>query len=329
MTFEREPRTVDDGIPHRPRSTILRLSFLLLLIGLLPSACLDRREITLALLGDLNLARGVEPQADSLDYLLPELSSADLALANLESPLANISPDGQTGPGYNLCSPAQRAELLPVWGLDMLALANNHRLDCGPEGDHETLSIVSRQGLTPIGPGMQAVYTRIDGLELALLAFDDVSTRLDGEAAARSIRSAWETGALVIVSVHWGTEYQGGASERQQELAQKFSRAGAALIWGHHPHVLQPAEWIEARPGEGSPPQPASRTLVLYSLGNALFDQGGLADTRRSALVLVTLGLDGVQAVQAVPFEIDVVGNRLVAPQAETAEKIRSRLNLP
>jgi poly-gamma-glutamate capsule biosynthesis protein CapA/YwtB (metallophosphatase superfamily) len=84
--------------------------------------------------------------------------------------------------------------------------------------------------------------------------------------------------------------------------------------------VLQPAAWIETTQG---------KTLVLYSLGNALFDQGGLADTRRSALVMVTLDADGVTSVRIVPFEIDVVHSRVVQPDAETVEKIQDRLNLP
>jgi hypothetical protein len=68
---------------------------------------------------------------------------------------------------------------------------------------------------------------------------------------------------------------------------------------------------------------------VLYSLGNALFDQPGLADTRQSALVLVTLDTRGVQSARAVPFVIDVPVSRLVAPDAETAKQIHLNLGLP
>ncbi|MDP2993780.1 MAG: CapA family protein, partial [Anaerolineales bacterium] len=157
-------------------------------------------------------------------------------------------------------------------------------------------------------------------LQLAFLAFEDVALPLDTNAAVQAIRSARATGAVVIVSIHWGAEYQGGASDRQKSLALQFAVAGAALIWGHHPHVLQPAEWIETVQG---------KTFVLYSLGNALFDQGGLADTRRSALVVVTLDADGVTSVRIVPFEIDVANSRVVQPDTETVEKIQDRLNLP
>ncbi len=167
---------------------------------------------------------------------------------------------------------------------------------------------------------MEPVYREVNGVQLAFLAFDDISSPLDENAAVQAIRSARLNSALVIVSVHWGAEYQGGASDRQKFLAQEFAKAGAALIWGHHPHVLQPAEWIETA---------HSKTFVLYSLGNALFDQGGLEDTRRSALVVVTLNADGVTGVRAVPFEIDILNSRVVQPDAETAEQIQESLDIP
>jgi poly-gamma-glutamate synthesis protein (capsule biosynthesis protein) len=179
----------------------------------------------------------------------------------------------------------------------------------------------------------EPVYRTKNGLRLAFLAFDDISTPLDVKAAAQIIREAHDTGALVIVSIHWGVEYQGGASEHQQQLAQQFVNAGAILIWGHHPHVLQSAEWIQ--PPAGSPPSPPPQskpvggsTLVLYSLGNAMFDQGGLADTRQSALVLVELGENGVRSVHAIPFEIDIQHSRVQAADNQVAQAILEQMGL-
>lgn len=319
MKMDRRPQTVDGDRNHRPRSIFNRLSatFCLLFISL--AACQPKTTtVTLALLGDLMLGRGVDPKPDSLAYLTPDLSAADLALANLESPLAPILPESDST--YNLCASSVRANLLPAWGFDLLSLANNHSFDCGPDGPVETRSALEAVGINSIGPGLEPVYREVNGLQLAFLAFEDVALPLDTNAAVQAIRSARATRAVVIVSVHWGAEYQGGASDRQKFLAQEFAEAGAALIWGHHPHVLQPAAWIETTQG---------KTLVLYSLGNALFDQGGLDDTRRSALVVVMLDADGVTSVSNVPFVIDVVNSRVVQPDAGTVEKIQDRLNLP
>jgi len=307
------------GIVHRLAATVFFLFFSL-------AGCQSRHTVTLALLGDLMLGRSVDPKLDSLAYLTPDLSTADLALANLESPFAPILPASDST--YNLCALSVRAGLLHAWSFDLLSLANNHSLDCGPDGPAGTRSALQAVGITSIGPGMQPIYRELNGLHLAFLAFDDISSPLDENAAVQSIRSARLTGALVVVSIHWGAEYQGGASDRQKSLANQFAAAGAALVWGHHPHVLQPAEWIGSQPCEDLEPSQGC-TLVLYSLGNALFDQGGLDDTRRSALVVVTLDADGLTGIRTVPFEINVVNSRIVQPDAGIAEKIQERLNLP
>jgi poly-gamma-glutamate synthesis protein (capsule biosynthesis protein) len=290
----------------------------------------------LAFLGDVMLGRGVTPGEDSLAYLTPYLQAADLALANLESPLAIDSRQNlqlSTFQPYNLCAPPERVRFLAEAGLDLLSLANNHSLDCGEEGLAATRSTLHAAGLTALGSAGEPVYRTINGLRLAFLAFEDVSAPLDGEAAAQLIRGAHDTGALVIVSIHWGMEYQGGPSERQCQLAQQFVDAGAVLIWGHHPHVLQPAEWMQPPAGSApsSPPQgkPAGGSaLVLYSLGNALFDQGGLADTRQSALVLVELDENGVRSAHVIPFEIDIQHSRVQAADEQVAQEILEHLKL-
>ncbi|HEY5270419.1 MAG TPA: CapA family protein [Anaerolineales bacterium] len=322
--MDRRPQTVDDGPYHHTWSIVHRLAVTVFLLIFTLAGCQSRHTITLALLGDLMLGRGMDPKPDSLAYLAPNLSAADLALANLESPLAPVLPASAST--YSLCASSVRADLLPAWGIDLLSLANNHSFDCGPGGPARTRSALQAAGITSIGPGMEPVYREVNGLQLAFLAFEDISSSLDENAAVQAIRSARATGALVVVSIHWGAEYQGGASDRQKSLAQEFAEAGAALIWGHHPHVLQPVEWIQ--PPAGSEPAGGS-TLVLYSLGNALFDQGGLDDTRRSALVMVTLDANGVTSIRIVPFEIDVVNSRVVQADAGTVEKIQDRLNLP
>ena len=296
----------------------LRLAVLLIAVLLFTGCQPKSPAVSIALLGDLMLGRGTDPKPDSLAILAPYLSSSDLVLANLESPLA-FDPPVQSS-AFNLCASASRAKLLAGWGFDLLSIANNHRYDCSPQGPAATTSALESVGITPIGPGMDPVRRVVNGLHLALLAFDDVSSALDESSALQAIRSERASGALVIVSVHWGMEYQGGASDRQRSLAEQFVNAGALLVWGHHPHVLQPAEWIET---------PRGKALILYSLGNTLFDQGGLSETRRSALAVVTLNAQGVTRVWAVPFVIEVGESRLFVPDAQTAKQIRENIQIP
>jgi poly-gamma-glutamate synthesis protein (capsule biosynthesis protein) len=321
MTFKKRKQKKDCGGALRHPQSIFCIFFLIFLVSCQPSPA----TVTLVLLGDLMLGRGVQPAENSLTYLAPELQSADLAIANLESPLTYHAPSAGPSSGYNLCAQAPSAKWLAAWGLDLVALANNHRYDCGPEGSVETASLLSNLGLGAIGPGPEPLMRQVNGLKLAFFSFDDVLSPLDGAAAASLIHSARAEGALVIVSVHWGLEYQGGASERQKSLAQQFAQAGAALVIGTHPHVLQPAEWIKP----GTRGTVSRDTLVLYSLGNALFDQPGLPDTRQSALVLVKLDAGGVSSAHAVPFIIDVPHSRVVAPDEQSSHQILNRLHLP
>jgi poly-gamma-glutamate capsule biosynthesis protein CapA/YwtB (metallophosphatase superfamily) len=310
-------RKMDCGGALRHPQSIFRI---LTLLCLLVSCSASRPTVRLALLGDLMLGRGVQAAPDSLAYLAPELEAADISFANLESPLAEAPPATGTGKGYNLCAPSGRVELLSAWGLDLLSIVNNHRFDCGPDGPTETADILRAADIHPVASGLDIIYSEINRLKLAFLAFEDVTAPLDEKAARQEILQARQYGALVIVSIHWGVEYQAGPTARQKALAQQFAQAGAALVVGTHPHVLQPAEWIETQQG---------KTLVLYSLGNALFDQPGLPDTRQSALVVVTLDADGVQSVRLVPFVIDVPLSRLQAPDAQAEQQIHERIQLP
>jgi poly-gamma-glutamate synthesis protein (capsule biosynthesis protein) len=261
-------------------------------------------SVTLALLGDVMLGRDIHPGAETFAYLEPFLTSADLVLANLESPLTTAPV--QTKSPYALCARPENVKYLADAGFDLLALANNHHLDCGPAGLIETQRTLTDAGLGFIGPDPEPVYRSINGIRLASLAFDAIG-KFDLEAAVRAVQSARESGALVVVSMHWGMEYQAGAATGQKRIAQALGDAGAVLIWGHHPHVLQPTEWIND-----------GKTLLFYSLGNTLFDQYGLEATRRSALVFVILDSKGIREFSVVPFLIDYRNSRVVkAGQAD------------
>jgi poly-gamma-glutamate synthesis protein (capsule biosynthesis protein) len=297
------------------------------LIGLLLLAALagqpQSRTVTLALLGDVMLGRGVaEAHAggdweSALQALRPCLAGADLALANLESPLT-AAP--LLGPGFDLRAPPEAARALSAAGLDVVSVVNNHALDAGVQGVTDTHLALAREGLAPIVPG-RAAWRTVNGLPVAFLAFEDVTRPLDVEAAAAAVSNARRAGGVVIVSVHWGGEYRVGPTERQRFVVQRLADAGASVIWGHHPHVLQPLAW-EQGAGRSHP------ALVAYSLGNALFDQVAPPEARRGAMLLVTLNRRGAQAVSVVPFEIDVRRGRLRLAGEAAATAVGARLGV-
>ncbi|HLO27812.1 MAG TPA: CapA family protein [Anaerolineales bacterium] len=265
-------------------------------------------SVTVALLGDVMLGRAIHPSSETFRYLKPFLASADIVLANLESPLTNAPAEAESG--YMLCAPPGRVKYLAEAGFDLMTLSNNHNLDCGARGLIETQSTLTSAGLGFIGPAPEPVYRVIHGIKLAFLAFD-ATTEFHNQTALQAIRTAREKGFIVVTSIHWGAEYQAGASLDQEQVAVQLAGAGTAVIWGHHPHVLQQAEWIHD-----------GKTLVLYSLGNALFDQYGLENTRQSALVLVTVTANGVQGFKVIPFLIDVRNSRIVEADEGNAAAI-------
>jgi poly-gamma-glutamate synthesis protein (capsule biosynthesis protein) len=266
----------------------------------------ESTPVTLALVGDLMLGRGVSSAIESQDAaeifagLSPWLSSADIAFGNLESPVSADLP--AAGGPYNLCAQPEGLKVLRAAGFDLLSTANNHSRDCldSEDGQHAESSSsrwISSAGMNAVNDPHEAVEVNVRGLRLAFLAADDVSMPADMAALKGAVSKARDSGDFVVVSMHWGMEYQAGQSRRQTRLAGELADAGAGLIVGHHPHVTQPVECIYGKGRE----QP---TVVFYSLGNALFDQHSLAGTRRGWLAYVKAFSNGAIDFSIIPFEI-------------------------
>jgi len=164
-----------------------------------------------------------------------------------------------------------------------------------------------------IGPQAQVVLRRVQGQRLAFLAFEDVTAPLDLAKLKQAVERARREADWVIVSMHWGGEYRPAPDARQGQLAQALADAGADVVWGQHPHVLQRLDWVQ---GVGR----SRLTLVIYSLGNALFDQVEPPGGRRGALLLLRFGANRIESIQALPFLIDpFYGQVFVADQADAA----------
>jgi poly-gamma-glutamate synthesis protein (capsule biosynthesis protein) len=281
-------------------------------------------EIRLAFLGDLMLGRGVAAAqaVNSLSgpVLVKDLSGADLVFGNLESPLTTLPLLDPAG--YDLRASPATASALAAGGLDVLSLANNHSLDSGPAGLADTRAALNAAGLQGIASGDPPVRMEINGIKLVVLAYEAVSRPLNLESVEADVRKEKTSGAVVIVSLHWGGEFRPAADPAQRSAARVLAKAGADLIWGHHPHVLQPVEWLER-------PEPYHPTLVFYSLGNALFDQVSPPDARWGALLIASLDAHGVRVLELRPFEIDLWSGGLQDAKPETAAKIRARLHIP
>ena len=126
---------------------------------------------------------------------------------------------------------------------------------------------------------------------------------------------------MLIVSLHWGVEYMGEPTQLQRDQAKQLADAGVDVLWGHHPHVLQPAEWVEAEDG-------THRMLTLFSLGNLLTDQTMTYETRHSAIIQLQFKRGEISQLSFQPLVLIQKNGRLglASPGEEEISQISRRL---
>lgn len=278
-------------------------------------------QIQLMAVGDVMLARSIgervvrDGPGGVFAGVESVLSSADLLVANLE---CAISERGVPQPkAYTFRAPPAAADALASVGVDLVSLANNHALDYGAEGLFDTLQLLAERQIVAAGAGQNAAAARApvvierNGLRVAFLAYVDVpvesrsgfdtrswtatdSTPGVAWANADDIRAdvavARSQADLVVVLMHFGWEGRTEPNDTQRAQSHAAIDAGAALVLGSHPHVLQPVEQY----GSG---------LIVYSLGNFVFD-GFEGVANQTAIFRATLTAGGVADYELVPVHV-------------------------
>ena len=244
-----------------------------------PPPAAPSRQISLIAAGDIQLDRGVERGFSTADmYVMFEgvraqLRAADIAVANLESLIARGGRRKRGGIAFR-AHPNTVLSLVDS-GFDALSIANNHADDYGPQALLETSRRLREAGIVSLGVSeieearpVHRILVR-NGTRVALLGFTvftmghaQVPPNVEGvrEQMADDIRRARADADTVVVSFHWGDEYQREPNIWQQTLGRTAVDAGADLVVGHHPHVYQGVEVYRGR-------------AIVHSLGNFLFDQ--------------------------------------------------------
>ena len=275
--------------------------------------------VDLRVVGDIMLARGVEPliRRQPPGWLFGAtagLLRGDIVAGNLESPFATARRPDRLRPGpYRLAAdPALVDRLAPFTAL---SLANNHALDAGVKGLADAERVLRAAGVAPLGIRGGSCLADPAGTPAAaverahLLAYNAVPDPQDRPDEALGCSRAWlddqaleEVAALrassrkpIIVLVHWGGEYEPEPDARQRAWARRLVAAGADLIVGSHPHVVQPSEMLDVD---------GRRGFVAYSLGNFVFDQTDRKATSRSLVLRAWLQDGGVAAVAVAPVAI-------------------------
>jgi poly-gamma-glutamate capsule biosynthesis protein CapA/YwtB (metallophosphatase superfamily) len=271
--------------------------------------------------GDVMFARDVRRQIlAAQDYALPFrkvaplMAGSDIAFVNLESPFSDRGPyfDG----GLIFHAEPKTISGMQLAKIAVVSTANNHARDCGPHGVEFTVSWLRSHGMAAVGSGLNADQAHMGavlarhGVRFGFLGYTydqsngnwkDIDSRVaiaDVDVMKSDVATLRKRADVVIVSMHHGIEYVPQPSKAQVEFAHAAIDAGATLVVGHHPHVMEPTEQYHG--GE-----------IIYSLGNFVFDQYQRTATQHGEIVQVSFVGRRILATHTMPVLITKSGPEL------------------
>ncbi len=252
-------------------------------------------EISIGAIGDLLIHNRVYEDAateDGYDFtpmfepVTSYLQGPTITIANQETVIGGEDIGLSSYPRFN--SPYALADAIQQSGVDLVTMANNHILDRGETAIQNAIRYYEKIGMEYTGSfksredrNQIRVIETDEGISVAFLSYtygtngiptpagkDYLVNRMDWEQIKQDVQKAEKLADVTVLSYHFGSEYERFASSEQKQLAQYAANMGVEVVIGHHPHVLQPLEWLEGKDG--------NQTLVAYSLGNFLSGQNTL-----------------------------------------------------
>lgn len=227
--------------------------------------------------GERHIGTAAQAGVNPLRNLAPVFADADVSIINLETAVGVLgAPEPKT---YTFQAPPELLDRVAESGVDVVSLANNHALDYGVTALFETIDNARARGLAVVGAGRDAAEAYapaiidVDGVRVGVVGLSRVlsphwhagpnrpgiASAYDDGAAVAAVRAAAEAAEVVVVAIHWGAEYTDCPDPHQRRLARLLVDAGADVIAGHHPHVLQ---GIDTRRDDA---------VVAMSLGNTVW----------------------------------------------------------
>ena len=270
-----ERSTITDSSPSRENDPVVKLAFV----------------------GDILLGSTVQTYLDQHGYDYPYedvaeiLGQADWAMGNLETPVTE--GDTPEDKKFVYKSSPEAMPSLKQAGIDMVNLANNHVLDYGIPGLMDTFAHLDDTGIERVGAGRditEAYEPKIvekNGIRMAFLGFSRVIPEVEWKATryqagvadtyeyerpVQAIRQAEEEADIVVVFAHWGDDQEDRPNDHQKEMAHRYIDAGADLVVGSHPQVLQSIEYYKGK-------------WIAYSLGNFIFTTNENPETWESVVL--------------------------------------------
>ncbi|MFT9368894.1 MAG: CapA family protein [Paenibacillus polymyxa] len=275
--------------------------------------------VTLHFIGDVQFSGKVEQRLEQngfdfpYQYLGSLFHKDDLTIANLETPVTTNGV-GALNKTYVYKSSPKALTAMAAAGVDAVNLANNHILDQGTSGLLDTLKYLDEKGIAHAGAGRNAKeayaphYFERNGIKIALLGATrvmpeanwnasakqpGVAGAYDSTAIVKSIREARNQADLVIVVAHWGKERATTLEPHQTELSHAFIDAGADLVIGGHPHVLQGMEQYKGK-------------WIAYSTGNFIFSKSTVPATWDTAIFQATCTRNGDCKMKLTPYRAEL-----------------------
>ena len=266
--------------------------------ALAPALAAATPVVDIAVAGDIMLGRGVNNKMLAYgDYLYPyrkihdELQAADLRVANLECTITDLVPVPTDPSTFTFISAKRAVDGLVYAGLSLVTVANNHADGPGIPAFLDMIGTLRQHNIEVIGGGANLAEARsfatlsARNLNVALLGYDSILPQgpyasagtggiapIDLQTLPADIAAAREHADLVIPYFHWGIEYTKDPTVEQQQAAHAAIDAGADMVLGVHPHWIQGIENYKGR-------------LIIYSLGNFIFDQDWSRPTMEGMLL--------------------------------------------
>lgn len=238
-------------------------------------------ETSLMFFGDFMFDRYVRTISEKKgpDYIIEKteklFNSQDLTVANLEGPITNNkskSEGTQIGEKNHLIftfDERNAIKFLKNCNINLVNIGNNHVLNFGSSGLEKTITTLKFNGIDYFGSPLDDnnyFAKEINGRKIAFVNYNQFS-KINSETTVNLLKSLRKNNDFIVVYTHWGSEYQLKENNSQIEKAHRFIDAGADLVIGSHPHVVQPLEIYKDK-------------IIFYSLGNFVFDQYFSEDTR-------------------------------------------------
>jgi len=273
----------------------------------------EKQPLKLLFFGDIMLDRHVQEKIKQkgFDYLfnnfkLPdEWQLPDIKMANLEGAVTTGGKHYPPEISIDFAFDPLNVARLKNYNFNFFSIANNHITDQGQTGFLETQQNLNKLGFDYAGCADRKVdecslkIKEINGTKVGFLAYSMVYGVLDEEKLLQQIKETKAQADLVIVNMHWGVEYENKSRSNIKELAHKIINAGADMIIGGHPHVVQEMEIYENKP-------------IFYSLGNFIFDQYFSRETQEGLGVGISVN-DSKMEITLLPVKSKVSQVELMA----------------